>query len=98
AAEPARADKPAAKEERAPVAPRKAHEARPARQGEKDEAPHRHAKAKHGSHRMPVAGEDVEGAVPYFGAELHLSDAGHARRGAVKKKPRKQIEPARAAS
>ena len=47
---------------------------------------------------MPVAGEDAEGIVPYFGAELHLSDAGHARRGAVKKKPRKQIEPARAAS
>jgi translation initiation factor IF-2 len=87
-----------AKEERSAAAPRKAHEARPARQGEKDEAPHRHAKAKHGSHRMPVEGEDVEGAVPYFGAELHLSDAGHARRGAVKKKPRKQVEPARAAS
>jgi translation initiation factor IF-2 len=96
AVEPVRPDKPA-KEERAAAPPRKAHEARPARQGDKDEAPHRHAKTKHGSHRMPD-GEDVEGAVPYFGAELHLSDAGHARRGAVKKKPRKQIEPARAAS
>jgi translation initiation factor IF-2 len=97
AAEPARAEK--AKEERAP-AKGKPHEARPAeerRHKPAEEAPHRHAKAKHGSHRMPV-GDEGEAAVPYFGAELHLSDAGHARRGAVKKKPRKQIEPARAAS
>jgi len=98
AAEPARAEK--AKEERAP-AKGKPHEARPAeerRHKPAEEAPHRHAKAKHGSHRMPVGSDDAEAVVPYFGAELHLSDAGHARRGAVKKKPRKQIEPARAAS
>ena len=61
------------------------------------EAPvHKHAKPKHGSHRMRDDGDD--GAARYFGAELHLSDAGHARRGAVKRKPRRQIEPARAGS
>ena len=88
-------DKPA-KEVR--TAPRRPHDARPERgRGEPDNAPHRHAKAKHGSHQMPVEG-DVEGGPRYFGAELHLSDEGHARRGAVKKKPRKQVEPLRAGS
>jgi translation initiation factor IF-2 len=63
-----------------------------------EEAPHRHAKAKHGSHQMPQEGDEAEAAARYFGAELHLSDAGHARRGAIKKRPRKQIEPARSPS
>jgi translation initiation factor IF-2 len=63
-----------------------------------EEAPHRHAKAKHGSHQMPQEGDEGDGAARYFGAELHLSDAGHARRGAIKKRPRKQIEPARTPS
>jgi translation initiation factor IF-2 len=86
------------KEERAATAPRKPHapveERKPRAPGAVEEAPHRHAKQKHGSHQMrDDGGEDVPG---YFGAELHLSDAGHARRGAIKKKPRKQIEPQRA--
>ena len=80
-------------------APKKAHagENRHGRAAPTEEAPHRHAKAKHGSHRMREEGGSEEGPT-YFGAELHLSDAGHARRGAVKKKPRRQVEPARAAS
>jgi translation initiation factor IF-2 len=95
-------DEKAAKEER-PAARKPAAEPRPAagrgRAAPVEEAPHRHAKAKHGSHRMPEGGgEEVEGGARYFGAELHLSDAGHARRGAIKRKPRKQIEPARAQS
>jgi translation initiation factor IF-2 len=93
------------KEERGAVA-RKPHEPERARPGEErpargrtaaEEVQHKH-KPKHGSHRMREDGEDVEGGPRYFGAELHLSDAGHARRGAVKKKPKKQIEPMRAAS
>jgi translation initiation factor IF-2 len=97
------AEKP--KDERGVVA-RKPHEPERARPGEErpargrtaaEEVQHKH-KPKHGSHRMREDGEDVEGGPRYFGAELHLSDAGHARRGAVKKKPKKQIEPMRAAS
>jgi translation initiation factor IF-2 len=65
---------------------------------ETEEAPPKHAKPKHGSHRMRDDGEDVEVAGRYFGAELHLSDEGHARRGAVKKKPRKPTEPTRTAT
>jgi translation initiation factor IF-2 len=94
-----KADKPA-KDERAP---KKAHEPRAAEDRrarapapETSEAPHHKARQKHGSHRMQDDGEGE--SATYFGAELHLSDAGHARRGAVKKKPRKQVEPARAAS
>jgi translation initiation factor IF-2 len=62
-----------------------------------EEPAHKH-KPKHGSHQMREDGEDAEGAARYFGAELHLSDAGHARRGAVRKKPKRQIEPQRAAA
>jgi translation initiation factor IF-2 len=97
---PAAAEKP--KDDRGAV--RKPADARPAAPGRArpgapvEEAPHRHAKAKHGSHRMPTEGDVADGAARYFGAELHLSDAGHARRGAIKKKPRKQIEPARSPS
>ena len=96
---PAPSDK-AAKDER-PAARKPATETRPAPSRPRtaaEEAPHRHAKAKHGSHRMPQEGDEAEGGARYFGAELHLSDAGHARRGAIKKRPRKQIEPARSPS
>jgi translation initiation factor IF-2 len=94
AEEAPKTDKP--KEERAAKKP---HEPRvEERRGrEADEAPHHKARQKHGSHRMQDDGGDSDSPT-YFGAELHLSDAGHARRGAVKKKPRKQVEPARAAS
>src|SRR5450432_1036542 len=100
AAEPA--EKP--KKDAAP-APRKAHdptraaEERPARgrAAVVEEPAHKH-KPKHGSHQMREDGEDAEGAARYFGAELHLSDAGHARRGAVRKKPKRQVEPQRAAA
>ena len=103
ASEPAapRDEKAVAKEER-PAARKAAADARPApgraRAAPVEEAPHRHAKQKHGSHRMPQEGDEADGAARYFGAELHLSDAGHARRGAIKKRPRKQIEPARTPS
>src|SRR5690348_2291462 len=91
--EPAvQAEKPA-KEERTAAAPRKPHEPRPADgRGRPDNEPasHKH-KPKHGSHRMRDDGEDSEGMNRIFGAELHLSDEGHARRGAVKRKPRKVV-------
>ncbi len=61
-----------------------------------DAPSHKHGKTKHGSHRMREGGDD--GSNRYFGNELHLSDAGHARRGAVKRKSRRQIEQTRAAS
>jgi len=86
----ARSDKPAGA-----AAPRKPHEARPRPAGEETPAAAHKAKQKHGSHRMREDGEDDSGP-RYFGAELHLSDAGHARRGAVKKKPKRQIEATRA--
>jgi len=88
----AQAEKPA-KEERTATVPRKAHEPRPADgRGRPDNEPasHKH-KPKHGSHRMRDDGEDSEGMNRVFGAELHLSDEGHARRGAVKRKPRKVV-------
>ena len=94
----------AARPEKAPKEDRTSHkevkpaEVRRGRAGEVEEAPHRHAKPKHGSHRMRDDGEDSDSVVRLFGAELHLSDEGHARRGAVKKKPRKVVEPARAAA
>ena len=103
AAEPAtRSDKPAKDERgavvRKPHEPARAGEERPARpRGAAEEAPHKHAKPKHGSHRMrEEGGEEGDAAARYFGAELHLSDAGHARRGAIKRKPRRQVEPQRA--
>jgi translation initiation factor IF-2 len=74
--------------------------ARPARAPTAEEAAaaHKHGKPKHGSHRMREDGSDVEGAPRYFAAELHLSDEGHARRGAIKRKPRRQVEQARSPS
>ena len=96
----AHAPKPA-KEERTAAAPRKAHEPRPPdgrARTDNDASPHNKHKAKHGSHRMRDDGEG-EGAPGYFGVELHLSDEGHARRGAVKRKPRKiVVEAGRAAT
>ncbi|HST27737.1 MAG TPA: translation initiation factor IF-2 [Rudaea sp.] len=89
----AQAEKPA-KEERPAAAPRKAHEARPADgrgRTDNDAAQHGKHKPKHGSHRMPDDGEDADGVNRLFSAELHLSDEGHARRGAVKRKPRKMV-------
>ncbi len=99
AAKPAEtAAKPEKKDER--PAPRPAvarpEERRP--RAAEPEQPHRHARQKHGSHQMRDDGVDADGAARYFGAELHLSDEGHARRGAVRKKPRKIVEPARAAT
>ena len=93
-ATPAKPEK--AKEERA--AHKESRPAGRARTTEAEEQPHRHAKQKHGSHRMRDDGEDSDTVVRLFGAELHLSDEGHARRGAVRKKPRKVVEPARAAA
>ncbi|MBS0514947.1 MAG: translation initiation factor IF-2 [Proteobacteria bacterium] len=89
----------AAKSETAAPArkPAEAPRPRPARaNGEAEGAAHaanRHK--KHGSHRMPSEGD---GAPRYFGAELHLSDEGHARRGAIKRKPRRQVEQVRSPS
>jgi len=92
AAAAAKDERPARKPADAPRAPGRA------RTAPVEETPHRHAKAKHGSHQMPQGVDEAEGGPRYFGAELHLSDAGHARRGAIKKRPRKQIEPARSPS
>jgi translation initiation factor IF-2 len=87
---PAQTEKPV-RGERPAAAPHKAHESRAADsrgRTDNDAAPHKHK--KHGSHRMRDDGE-AEGTPGYFGAELHLSDEGHARRGAVKRKPRKVV-------
>ena len=108
AAAEAKPDEPAARTEAAPkeerAAPaRKAHAPKPvddrrAGRGDNESAAHKH-KPKHGSHRMPSEIGDGDGGNRYFGAELHLSDEGHARRGAVKRKPRKVVvEAGRAAS
>ena len=79
-----------------PAPARKPHEEQRPTRPRADETPSPHkAKQKHGSHRMPQDGETDESGPRYFAAELHLSDAGHARRGAVKKKPKKQLEPQR---
>ncbi len=95
AAETPKTEKP--KEERTAAArPAPRPENRP--RAAEPEQPHRHARQKHGSHQMRDDGVDADGAARYFGAELHLSDEGHARRGAVRKKPRKIVEPARAAT
>src|SRR5690349_19899 len=88
-----RRDAPAAA---APVA-KEAERPRHDRGGRDSEAPHRH-KQKHGSHRMPAGDAEVEeGVVPksYFGAELHLSQEGSARRTGRKKPKARQVEPAR---
>jgi translation initiation factor IF-2 len=104
-------DKPAAKPAEAAAArkpadaaarprPAEGHAPRPARApaaADEGNGAHKH-KPKHGSHRMREDGSDVEGAPRYFAAELHLSDEGHARRGAIRRKPRRQVEQARSPS
>ncbi|MGH6996484.1 MAG: translation initiation factor IF-2 N-terminal domain-containing protein, partial [Stellaceae bacterium] len=77
--------------------PRPADGPRPPRAADEGNGAHK-PKPKHGSHRMRDDGSDVDGAPRYFGAELHLSDEGHARRGAIKRKPRRVVEQARAPS
>jgi translation initiation factor IF-2 len=84
----------------APAAPAKeAERPRHDRPGVRDsEGPHKN-KQKHGSHRMPAGEAEVEenGVVVnrYFGAELHLSQEGSARRTGRKKPKMRQVEPAR---
>jgi len=89
--------KPRPKEAPAAAAAPAAKEAeRPRRDDRVVEAPHRH-KQKHGSHRMPAGEGDTEEnpANRYFGAELHLSQEGSARRTGRKKPKSRQVEPAR---
>ena len=75
--------------------PAEAPRPRPARSSEAEAAPASSGRhKKHGSHQMRDDGGDESGP-RYFGAELHLSDEGHARRGAIKRKPRKQLEQTR---
>ncbi len=106
ATKPATIDKPAPKPDAGAVRkpadararPADDRGARPARPATEDaNNAHKH-KPKHGSHRMPEEGDDNDPNRRLFGAELHLSDAGHARRGAIKKKPRRQVEPTRTPS
>ncbi|MBS0571433.1 MAG: translation initiation factor IF-2 [Proteobacteria bacterium] len=98
ASEPAPRTETTTREERA-VPVRKPHAADDRRgRTDAEAAPHGKHKPKHGSHRMRDDGDDSDGANRLFGAELHLSDEGHARRGAAKKKPRRMVEPVRGAS
>ncbi len=87
---------------RAAVAPAAKEAERPARhtenRGREADGPHRHKQKVHGSHRMPAVEGDTEeaGAAPrYFGAELHLSQEGSARRTGRKKPRSRPAEPAR---
>ncbi|ANB17387.1 translation initiation factor IF-2 [Dokdonella koreensis] len=73
----AEAERPAAA---AAVPPRRADERAPG-------DAHRHKGKTHGSHRMQEAGSEEE-APRYFGAELHLSREGAARRTGGRKKPK----------
>jgi translation initiation factor IF-2 len=87
-----RRDAPAAAAPAAKEAERPRHD-----RGRENEAPHRH-KQKHGSHRMPAGEGEVDEsgvAKSYFGAELHLSQEGSARRTGRKKPRARQVEPAR---
>jgi translation initiation factor IF-2 len=88
-----------AKPKAAAPAPAPAKDPERARREERgrDGPEHRH-KPKHGSHRMPAAegeAEEIPGAARYFGAELHLSQEGSARRTGRKKPRARQVEPAR---
>jgi len=100
AEEAAVAAKPDAKPKAAAPAPAPAKDPERARREERgrDGPEHRH-KPKHGSHRMPAAEggevEEIPGAARYFGAELHLSQEGSARRTGRKKPRARQVEPAR---
>jgi len=81
AAEPREAERSAA----APPPPRRPDDRSPG-------DPHRHKGKTHGSHRMQEGGSDDE-APRYFGAELHLSREGAARRTGGRKKPRNTRQP-----
>jgi len=83
----------------APAAPAAKEAERPRRSGDdrgREADSHKH-KQKHGSHRMPAGEGDVDenGVARYFGAELHLSQEGSARRTGRKKPRSRQVEPAR---
>ncbi|HEX5124800.1 MAG TPA: translation initiation factor IF-2, partial [Rhodanobacteraceae bacterium] len=104
AEEEAQSAKPAEVARPRPAAAPAAKEAeRPARhnenRGREADAPHRHKQKVHGSHRMPTAEGDTEEvaavAPRYFGAELHLSQEGSARRTGRKKPRSRPAEPAR---
>jgi len=101
AEEEAQVAKPADAKPRPATAPAAKEAERPVRRDERGreaEAPHRHKQKVHGSHRMPAADGDVEevpAAARYFGAELHLSQEGAARRTGRKKPRARPAEPAR---
>ena len=99
-AKPLSAAKPAAMEEvksTAAVPARETERPRPERSRDNAAAPdHRHAKPKHGSHRMREEGAgDGAGAPRYFGNELHLSQEGAARRTGRKRPKVRQVEQSR---
>jgi translation initiation factor IF-2 len=82
---------------RAPAEPREADRAAAAAPPRRpdDRSPgdaHRHKGKTHGSHRMQESGSEEE-APRYFGAELHLSREGAARRTGGRKKPRNTRQP-----
>ena len=102
AEEQAQSAKPAEAKPRPAAAPAAKEPERPARHGDRPreaDAPHRHKQKVHGSHRMPAAEGDTEEAAAtaarYFGAELHLSSEGSARRTGRKKPRARPAEPAR---
>jgi translation initiation factor IF-2 len=85
----------------APAAPaaKDAERARshPSRENASPDADHRH-KPKHGSHRMREDGPSADSGAPakhYFGAELHLSQEGAARRTGRKRPRARQVEQSR---
>jgi translation initiation factor IF-2 len=100
--EEAQSAKPAEAKPRPAAAPAAKEAERPARHGDRPreaDAPHRHKQKVHGSHRMPAAEGDTEEAAAtaarYFGAELHLSSEGSARRTGRKKPRARPAEPTR---
>ena len=91
----------AAVKEDAPTAPvaKDAERARshPPRENASPAGDHRH-KPKHGSHRMREDGPSADNGAPakrYFGAELHLSQEGAARRTGRKRPRVRQVEQSR---
>ena len=95
---PAKPAADAAKPRAAPAAaPKEAERPRHDRGTREGDAQHKHKQKVHGSHRMPAGDAEVEeGAAPrYFGAELHLSQEGSARRTGRNKPRARQVEQAR---
>ena len=83
----------------APAPVREAERARPAREGTAAPADNHRHKPKHGSNRMREGGAGGEGGNRYFGAELHLSQEGAARRtGRKRPKTTRQAEQSRTGS